>query len=48
MVAEEVEQSVCLAAARSQMHVGNEKRAISLRGGIRHVGRFVLLGIMPR
>ncbi len=36
VVAEEVEQLVGLAAARAEMHVRNEKRAISLRGDVRH------------
>ena len=34
--AQEVEELVGLAAARAEMHVGDEKRAISLRGEIRH------------
>jgi hypothetical protein len=39
-MAQEVEQFVGLAAARSQMHVGDEKRAKSSRGVIRHGATF--------
>jgi hypothetical protein len=46
-MAEKIEQPVGLAAARSQMHIGDEKRAIALRGRVRHAIAFALRKIMP-
>ena len=47
-VAEEIEQSFGLAAARAEVHVGDEKRAITLRSFFRHDSLIILLLIMER
>jgi hypothetical protein len=39
---EEVEQLVGLAAARAEMDVRDEKRAVSFRGVVRHVPRLTI------
>ena len=40
VIAQEVEQFVGLTAARSEMHIGNEKCAIAPRGDFRHDAPF--------